>query len=47
LSTEEKKGTTFKSSTDEVFETLTWNNKVRSRKEFNVLEKNGSPEHCK
>jgi hypothetical protein len=30
---EEKRGTTFRSSTDEIFETLTWNNKVRSRKE--------------
>ena len=26
---EEKRGTTFRSSTDEIFETLTWNNKIR------------------
>jgi hypothetical protein len=25
---EEKRGTTFRSSTDEIFETLTWNNKT-------------------
>ena len=24
-----KRGTTFRSSTDEIFETLTWNNKTR------------------
>ena len=29
LGTEEKRGTTFRSSTDEIFETLTWNNKTR------------------
>ena len=29
LHTEEKRGTTFRSSTDEIFETLTWNNKTR------------------
>jgi len=27
LGTEEKRGTTFRSSTDEIFGTLTWNNK--------------------
>ena len=26
---EEKRGTTFRSSTDEIFEILTWNNKTR------------------
>ena len=26
---EEKRETTFRSSTDEIFETLTWNNKTR------------------
>jgi hypothetical protein len=26
--TEEKRGTTFRNSTDEIFETLTWNNKT-------------------
>jgi predicted SPOUT superfamily RNA methylase MTH1 len=29
LGTKEKRGTTFRSSTDEVFETLTWNYKIR------------------
>ena len=29
LDTEEKRETTFRSSTDEIFETLTWNNKTR------------------
>jgi len=29
LGTEEKRGTTFRSSTDKIFETLTWNNKTR------------------
>ena len=29
LGTEEKRGTTFRSSIDEIFETLTWNNKTR------------------
>ena len=29
LGTEEKRGTTFRSSTDEIFETPTWNNKTR------------------
>ena len=29
MGTEEKRGTTFRSSTDEIFETLTWNNKAR------------------
>jgi len=33
LSTEEKRGTTFRSSTDEIFETLSGNNKIRWRKE--------------
>jgi len=28
LGTEEKRGTTFRSSTDEIFETLTGNNKT-------------------
>ena len=28
LCTEEKRGTKFRSSTDEIFETLTWNNKT-------------------
>jgi len=29
LGTEERRGTTFRSSTDEILETLTWNNKTR------------------
>ena len=29
LGTEGKRGTTFRSSTYEIFETLTWNNKTR------------------
>ena len=29
MGTEEKRGTTFRSSTDEIFETLIWNNKTR------------------
>ena len=29
LGAKEKRGTTFRSSTDEIFETLTWNNKTR------------------
>jgi len=33
LGTEEKRGTTFRSSIGEIFETLTWNNKARYRKE--------------
>jgi len=32
VGTEEKRGTTFRSITDENFETLTWNNKTRQRK---------------
>jgi hypothetical protein len=32
LCTEEKRGTTFRSSTDEIFETSTWNNKTRLKK---------------
>jgi hypothetical protein len=34
LGTEEKRETTFRSSTDEIFEALTWNNKTRLRKEL-------------
>ena len=29
LGTEEKRGTTFRSSTDEIFKTPSWNNKTR------------------
>jgi len=32
-SSEGKSGTAFRSSTDEILETLTWNNKIRQRKE--------------
>jgi hypothetical protein len=33
VGTEEKRETTFRSSNDEIFETLTWNNKIRKGKE--------------
>ena len=36
MGTEEKRGTTFRSSTDEIFETLTWNKKL-DKKRINVL----------
>ena len=41
------RGTTFRSSTDEIFETLTWNNKTRQRKESLYQAKNWSTEHSK
>ena len=41
LGTEEKRGTTFRSSADEIFETPTWNNKKLDK------DKNGSREHSK
>jgi len=47
LGTEKKRGTTFRSSTDESFETLSWNNKTRERKELMYWAKNGSTEHSK
>jgi len=47
LGTEEKRGTMFRSSTDEIFETLTWNNKTRQRKESMYYGENGSTEHSK
>ena len=40
-------GTAFRSSTDGIFETLTWNNKTRYRKESMYWTKNGSTEHTK
>jgi len=46
LGTEEKRGTTFRSSTDEIFETVTWNNKTITKldKEKNqcIRQKTGS-----
>jgi hypothetical protein len=42
LGTEEKGGITFRSSTDEIFETLIWNNKSRKRKNPCVREKMGA-----
>jgi len=39
--------TTFRNSTDEIFETLTWNNKTRKRKESMYWAKNVSTEHSK
>jgi len=47
LGTEEKRGTTFRSSTDEIFEKLTWNNKITYRKVSMYWAKNGSTEHSK
>ena len=41
MGTEEKRGTTFRSSTDEVLEKPTWNNKTRQRKEC-IREKTGT-----
>jgi hypothetical protein len=38
MGTEEKRGTTFRSSTDEIFKTPSWNNKIRLKK-TNVLGK--------
>ena len=43
MGTEEKRGTTFRSSTDEIFETLTRNNKIGLKKRMKVLgEKTGA-----
>ena len=42
MGTEEKRGTTFRSSTDEIFETPTWNNKTRYIKESMFREKTGA-----
>jgi len=39
LGTEEKRGKTFRSSTDEIFETLTGNNKNWIKKRINALGK--------
>ena len=47
MSTEEKRRTTFKSNTDEIFETLTWNNKTGKEKNQCIMEKNRSTEHSK
>jgi hypothetical protein len=47
LGTEEKRGITFRSSTDEIFEKLTWNNKITYRKVSKKKKKNGSTEHSK
>jgi hypothetical protein len=43
--TEEKRGTMFRRSTDEIFETLAWSNKLN--KENNVLGKKRSTEYSK
>jgi len=42
LGTEERRGTTFRSSTDEIFETLTRNNKIGQGKNQCVREKKGT-----
>jgi len=47
LGTEEKRGTTLRSSTDEIFEAPTWNNKTRQRKESMFEAKNWSRKHSK
>ena len=47
MGTEEKRGTTFRSRTDEIFETLTGGNKSGYRKESMHYGKNGSTEHSK
>jgi hypothetical protein len=39
LGTEEKRRATFKSSTDETVETLTWNNKIRKKMNQCIREK--------
>jgi len=44
LGTEERRGTTFRSSTDEIFETL---GITKLDKEKNILGKNGCTEHSK
>jgi len=48
LGTEEKRGTTFRSSTGGIFETLTWNKKkLDTEKNQCIRGKNGSTEHNK
>ena len=47
LGTEEKRGTTFRSSTDEIFETLTGITKLDKEKYQCIREKNRSTEYSK
>jgi hypothetical protein len=47
LGTEEKRGTTFRSSTDEIFKTPTWNNKTRLKKNQRFREKTGTQDIVK
>ena len=42
MGTEEKRGTTFRSNTDEIFETLTWNNKLDKEKNQCIRQKTGA-----
>ena len=42
MGTEEKRGTTFRSSTDEIFETLNRNNKLHKEKNQCIREKTGA-----
>jgi hypothetical protein len=42
LGTEEKRGTTFRSSTVEIFETLAWNYKLDKEKNQCIKEKTGA-----
>ena len=42
MGTEEKRGTTFRSSTDEILDTLTRNNKIGKEKNQYIREKTGA-----
>ena len=42
MGTEEKIGTTFRSSTDEIFETPTWNKKLDKEKNQFIRQKTGA-----
>jgi hypothetical protein len=46
LGTEEKRGTTFRSSTDEIFDTLTGITKLDKETNQCIRGKNGSTEQC-
>ena len=47
MGTEEKKGTAFRSSTDEIFETITWITKLDKEKNQCVREKAGAQNRVK
>ena len=42
MGNEKKRGTTFRSSTDEIFETLTWNKKLDKEKNQCIRQKTGA-----